>query len=137
MMYTQTMTLDKNERIIDAAKIRRLRLDRGVSLTGLADATGISRIAIRKIESGDRQRPRYTTLMSLAEFFGVEPQELLTGGDGPVPGSGPHTRHQDEDPVAQDEQRLLAAYRRLSPRQKRRVQMIILGYLGEANGGQL
>jgi transcriptional regulator with XRE-family HTH domain len=56
---------------------RRLRLARGFSRRDLAQATGLSRGYIGRIEAG-RANLRATTLGAIADALGVAPADLLT-----------------------------------------------------------
>jgi transcriptional regulator with XRE-family HTH domain len=54
----------------------QIRLDRGLTLSDVSTATGVSRRAIRALEdeSSETQAP---TLKSLADFYGVPASSLL------------------------------------------------------------
>lgn len=56
-------------------KLRKLRIDNGLSQETLADAVHISRSAIAKYENGNGN-PSEETLKALAVYFGVEVDEL-------------------------------------------------------------
>ncbi|BCW71331.1 hypothetical protein NicSoilB8_23750 [Arthrobacter sp. NicSoilB8] len=58
------------------ARLRRLRMQRGVTLTGLADATGISKSTLSRLESGQR-RPSLELLLPLAQAYHVPLDELV------------------------------------------------------------
>jgi len=62
------------------ARVKRLRLARGISLIGLARLLGVSKPAVWKWER-DEVRPRPETLDRLAATLGVSPSELLFGGE--------------------------------------------------------
>ncbi|MGH3087561.1 MAG: helix-turn-helix domain-containing protein [Rubrobacteraceae bacterium] len=57
-------------------RLRILRAEKGITLRTLAERSGISKDTISEIERGKR-RPRASTLMSLAEGLGIDPQVLL------------------------------------------------------------
>ncbi len=57
-------------------RLRVLRAEKGITLRTLAERSGISKDTISEIERGKR-RPRVSTIMSLAEGLGVDPQTLL------------------------------------------------------------
>jgi transcriptional regulator with XRE-family HTH domain len=59
-----------------AARLRELRLERGISQERLADATGVHRATIYKIEQGSRA-PQLVTLMQLARGLDVPPETLV------------------------------------------------------------
>ena len=56
--------------------IRRVRLDKNISPTNLANATGLSIDYIRKIESG-KVRPPVGTLLSIARALNIDSGKLL------------------------------------------------------------
>lgn len=62
-----------------AQQVRRLRLARGWSQEQLAEAAGISRDALSRIERGDRAA-RLDTLDALATALGVDLPGLIAGG---------------------------------------------------------
>jgi transcriptional regulator with XRE-family HTH domain len=70
--------------IIDAVKIgRRLRTERTrrfLTQEQLAQKAGISQKQLSKIEN-DEVEPRFSTILSLADALGVEP-EIFLEGDG-------------------------------------------------------
>lgn len=59
-----------------AIKVRRLRLERGMTQQSLAFATGLSMTGIQKVEQG-RHEPLLPTLRVLAKALGVSMAELL------------------------------------------------------------
>ncbi|MBS1675799.1 MAG: helix-turn-helix transcriptional regulator [Actinobacteria bacterium] len=61
-------------------RMRELRAREGISQDGLAHASGMHPTSIGRLERGGRE-PRLTTILSLAEGFGVEPGELVNGLD--------------------------------------------------------
>lgn len=58
-------------------KIKRLRLDSGLTQTELAKKAGLHRVGLAKIESGQRKRPDLLTRKKLAEALGVDVKLLL------------------------------------------------------------
>jgi transcriptional regulator with XRE-family HTH domain len=68
------MTPDAPESL--AARLKRLRLERGHTQLSLAEAAGLSRPAVTHIESGRRKRPGVETVRRLAEALGVGLSEL-------------------------------------------------------------
>jgi transcriptional regulator with XRE-family HTH domain len=66
--------------------IRRLRLARGLSQFRLAQAAGVTRVAVCQIEGGRIRDPRMTTLLKLARGLGVTVNDLAAwpGEDGPA-----------------------------------------------------
>jgi transcriptional regulator with XRE-family HTH domain len=72
---------DPNSRITSALddvgpRLKRIRSMRGVSLTDLADSTGISKSTLSRLETGQR-RPSLELLLPLAEAYGVPLDELV------------------------------------------------------------
>ncbi len=57
-------------------RLRRLRTDRGVTLSGLARATGISKSTLSRLESGQR-RPSLKLLLPIAQAHQVPLDELV------------------------------------------------------------
>jgi transcriptional regulator with XRE-family HTH domain len=70
------------------ATVRRLREERGWSLTDLAERAGISRSYLAQIESG-KSAPTEEKILQLADALGALPSELLgeLAGDLPIPES--------------------------------------------------
>ena len=62
---------------IDGEKLQRLRLERFLSRDELANASGIHRDHIGRLERGYEGESRPPTIRKLAEALGVEPRELL------------------------------------------------------------
>ena len=58
-------------------KIKRLRTEKGVTQQQLADAIGISRVAVSKWESGDTKDLKRDNLIGIAKFFGITIADLL------------------------------------------------------------
>lgn len=57
------------------AKIRELRIARGMSQRELAESIGMTRVSLTRIEAGE-QLPDWTTVVNLAELFGVTTETL-------------------------------------------------------------
>ena len=57
-------------------RIRRLRESEGMTQEQLAEAAGIGRVTLVRIENGGRS-PRYATLTALAKALGRAPADLL------------------------------------------------------------
>jgi len=94
-------------------RLRSARQARGLSISALAQATGVSARSIVYYEAG--RIPTGDVLLRLADHLGTSMRYLLTGEDfeGTLPTLPP------------DEAALLAAYRRLSPDRRARA----VGYL--------
>lgn len=58
-------------------KIKRLRSERRLTQQNVADALGISRVAVSKWESGDTKDLKRDNLVGLSKLFGVTLAELL------------------------------------------------------------
>jgi transcriptional regulator with XRE-family HTH domain len=61
-----------------AARIKKLRLDNGISQEELAHRSGLSRTGMGFLETGKRW-PRLDTLMSVADGLNITVDELLKG----------------------------------------------------------
>jgi len=59
--------------------MRRLREQRGMTLTELAESTEISRSQLTKIEKGSQKNPGIETLVALATALGTPIEELVFG----------------------------------------------------------
>ena len=57
-------------------RLKRLRMQRGVTLTGLSTATGISKSTLSRLETGQR-RPSLELLLPLAHAYRVPLEELV------------------------------------------------------------
>ena len=57
-------------------RLKRLRADHGLTLTGLAETTGISTSTLSRLESGQR-RPTLELLLPIAQAYQVPLQELV------------------------------------------------------------
>ncbi|WP_309108513.1 XRE family transcriptional regulator [Arthrobacter sp.] len=57
-------------------RLKRLRMQRGVTLTGLSTATGISKSTLSRLETGQR-RPSLELLLPLAQAYRVPLEELV------------------------------------------------------------
>ena len=61
---------------VNGQRLRRLRVERALTLRALAERSGVSYDTINKLELG--QRPaRLSTIRKLAEALSVEPKELM------------------------------------------------------------
>ncbi|MDP9150990.1 MAG: helix-turn-helix domain-containing protein, partial [Myxococcota bacterium] len=63
------------------ARVRRLRLARGLSAVGLSREVSVTEAAIRAIETGDSKSPSFVVGVLLAETLGVTPRYLAFGQD--------------------------------------------------------
>lgn len=61
-----------------ANKISELRARGGYSKRYVSKNTGISRATLGRIERG-AFNPRYDTLLKIAHFYGISPEELIEG----------------------------------------------------------
>ena len=57
-------------------RIRKLRKERGLSITGLAEKIGVSYQSLQRYEAGKRE-PSIQTLTKLADFFDVTVDYLI------------------------------------------------------------
>lgn len=100
--------------------LKTLRMQSGISQKQLADVIGVSQQSINKYENHSVE-PDIDTLIALADFFGVS-VDYLVGHSG------------FSEPVSQvnltaNEFALIKDFKRLSPRQKESIQLIIKNYL--------
>jgi transcriptional regulator with XRE-family HTH domain len=58
-------------------RVRAFRLERGLNLSQLALAAGLSKSYVSSIEAGDTPRPSGETLYAIAEALGVTMSDLL------------------------------------------------------------
>jgi transcriptional regulator with XRE-family HTH domain len=63
---------------VNGQKLRRLRVERALSLRALAQRSGVAFDTINKLELGHRPA-RLVTIRKLADALGVEPKELMKG----------------------------------------------------------
>lgn len=57
--------------------IRRLRFERGVTQRAVADATGLDRTTVIRLENSATPRPTATVAKALADYYGVTVDQLL------------------------------------------------------------
>ncbi|MEU1203553.1 XRE family transcriptional regulator [Streptomyces sp. NPDC005813] len=69
-------------------RLRAAREQRGVTLTGVSCATGISPSTLSRIETG-RRKPTLEVVLQLSKEYGVSLDELA--GTAPPPAAGPRT----------------------------------------------
>lgn len=62
-------------------RLRKLRLERGVSISFLARSTGLSRSSIYTWESGKKSPKSMETIQILADFFGIMPEQFFRDAD--------------------------------------------------------
>lgn len=58
-------------------ELRRLRLNKGITVEELSLATNVPEATIYNVERGDTIQPRMKTLTALAEFFDVQAGDLV------------------------------------------------------------
>jgi len=112
-VYNQIITSREDIDMAEFAKIfKRLRQERELSQSRLAEQLGLSKSAVNMYERGDR-RPDFETAEMIADFFNVDMNYLLGYSDKITRLSGDHT-----DPasgtyveVTEAELELLKAYR--------------------------
>lgn len=56
--------------------LKKMRLQKKLSIRGLADLAEINYPNLQRIESG-KNDPRLSTILALAEALGVDPRELI------------------------------------------------------------
>ena len=80
-----------------ADRLRELRAARKLNQDEVAEACGISRIALARYETGTRT-PRAVYVARLAEYYGVS-IDYLMGADPAVTPEQPDTSAQNRDPI--------------------------------------
>ena len=65
---------------VDGENLRRLRVEKALSLRALGERTGVAFDTINKLENG-RRPARLVTIRTLADALDVEPKELTKGGE--------------------------------------------------------
>lgn len=63
--------------------VRALRINKGLTATGLAEKVGISHVAIGNIEKG--AKPKFEVIKRIAEALSVSVSQLTDGTMGSVP----------------------------------------------------
>ena len=63
---------------VDGQRLRKLRVEKALSLRALGERSSVAYDTINKLELGHRQA-RLTTIRKLAEALDVEPKELMKG----------------------------------------------------------
>ncbi len=61
------------------ARLRALRLERGLDIGTVAYRTGLDYNYIYRLERGDRRNPSYEAIRKIAQALSVPPEELLAG----------------------------------------------------------
>jgi transcriptional regulator with XRE-family HTH domain len=61
------------------ARLRRLRLERGLDVPDLASAVGVSEGAIRQLEAGRTKNPPFALGLRLSDQLNVDPHYLARG----------------------------------------------------------
>ena len=99
--------------------LRSIRLQRGLTLKGLADLVGVSESTISKIETGSRS-PSYEVQLRLGEVLDCSVAELI--GDSHLPKAAPSSASS----ISHPEEIMLEAYRELNAEGQRKVYDYIL-----------
>ncbi len=63
-------------------RLKRLRMERGLRVTDLAYAAGLTEGSIRQMESGQTKAVTLVAGLRLAKLLGVSPDYLATGSEG-------------------------------------------------------
>jgi transcriptional regulator with XRE-family HTH domain len=61
----------------EVSPLEALRVDRGLTITQVVDATGLAHKTVRKMELGQALAPTGDKLKKLAELYDTRPSELL------------------------------------------------------------
>lgn len=81
-------------------RIRRLRTEASLSQQRVADAVGVSRVAVTKWESGQTKDMRHESLIGLAKLFGITLGELLSGVSDVILGTATASYAINVEPIA-------------------------------------
>ena len=65
---------------VNVSKVKELRAERVMSLRELAEAAGVSKDTIWRLESGTSTNAHPSTIRKLARVFEVDPRELTKQG---------------------------------------------------------
>lgn len=63
--------------------LKRIREDRGISQSELAERCGMSTGQISKMETGAQKNPHIETVVAISTALGVSMEELVFGTEGP------------------------------------------------------
>jgi len=69
-----------------------LRQQAGLSMSELAEASGIDKASVSRIERGEFQKPKEETLTAIAKTLGVDPTDLLSAAGYANPSTLPSFR---------------------------------------------
>ncbi len=105
--------------------LRQLRENAGISQQKLASAVGISQQSVNKYENHNIE-PDIAALSAIADFFGTSIDYLV--GHSEVDRVIEDTSPCD---LNADELKLVMAYRKLSPSQKKSIHLVIENYTAE------
>lgn len=100
--------------------LKTLRMQSGISQKQLADVIGVSQQSINKYENHNVE-PDIDTLIALADFFEISVDYLVGHSEISEPVSQVN--------LTSSELNLIKDLRKLSPRQKESIQLIIKNYL--------
>ena len=78
MKYNDYNDYDRRE-VHGMANIARIRIQKGLSQQQLANKSGVHRVALAKLEAGERpiENIRLSTALALADALGVDVHDLL------------------------------------------------------------
>lgn len=89
-----------------ATRIKRLRIEIGLTQTQLATVVGVAQSVVAGWETGARKSPKADSMLKLAEVFGIGPTELMG------------TTTQKNASVSTEELQMLVTFRVLSAEKK-------------------
>lgn len=76
--------LRKEPRSTVGTNLRRLRVAKGLTLTELAELSGVSRVTLGQLENTATHSPRLSTLQVIAAALGQRIEALTTQEKGPI-----------------------------------------------------
>ncbi|MET9293264.1 helix-turn-helix transcriptional regulator [Streptomyces sp. NPDC003077] len=68
---------------VNGAALRAMRMRQGLGVRETAEAVGLSRSYIQRLETGIRQRMRPATYAALRDFFNATDEQLLVQQEDP------------------------------------------------------
>lgn len=75
---SKVASIQKNQRVLFAKKLRLLRAKKGFSQEGLARVSGVSRMTISRIENGRQYEPSVQTLRKISRALGCQIADLFS-----------------------------------------------------------
>lgn len=106
--------------------IRRIRQNHHLTQSAFGDILHVTQGAVSQWEKG-QTRPDTDQLIAISQAFHVSIDELTE--DVPVPSFKEMQLHPAEAPLSENEEKLILDYRKLTPKGKNRLRMILDEYI--------